>query len=56
MSQQSWPGQEFSVAIEYFCVVTELAKVRRNYVVTEQFYVATELARIRRIYVSTEDF
>ena len=34
----------------------ELAKARRNYVVTEQFYVAIELARVGRIYVTIEDF
>ena len=39
----------FSVAIEYFYVVTELVEARRN-------YVAIELAKVRRISVATEDF
>ena len=46
----------FPVAIEYFYFVTELAKVRRDYVAIKHFYVMTELARIRRISVATEDF
>ena len=46
----------FSIAIEYFYVATELAKVRRNYVAAEQFYIAIELARVGRISVTTEDF
>ena len=37
-------------------VVTELAKVRRNYVATEQFYVMIEFARVGRNSVATEDF
>ena len=41
---------------DYFYVVTELAKARRNYVATEQFYVVIELARVGRISIMTEDF
>ena len=55
-SGQSWPGKEFSVAIKYFYVAKELAKVRRKYVVTKQFYVATKLARVGKFSVTTEDF
>ena len=29
MSRQSWPGQEFSVAMKYFCVTIECGQMER---------------------------
>ena len=57
MSRHSWPNREgFSMVTEYFCVTTEFAKARRNYVSTEEFYVAVELAKVGRVSIATEDF
>ena len=53
--RQSWPGQGFFVATEYFYVATKLAKARKKYVATKQCNVTIELAMVGKIFVATED-
>ena len=56
MSQRSWPGQDFSVAKEYFLCRDRVSNGREALCRDKIGYVTTECGQMERFCVATEQF